>query len=263
MTTQTSFEDWPSEAVHNRVPQVTWDFWLVKLLAVTVGETAADLLSETLGLGLPLTSVIMSGFLIAALILQFSQRRYVPWIYWLSVVLISVVGTLITDNLVDNLGYSLETTTAWFSLALGATFALWYAVEKTLSIHTITTFRREVFYWLAILFTFALGTAAGDLMAEGLGLGYLQAGVAYGAVIAVIALAFFRFGMNGILAFWLAYILTRPMGASFGDLLSQPRDAGGLGFGTIGTSLLFFAAIIVTLFYMSLSKDGDEIVTEQ
>lgn len=263
MTTQTSFEDWPSEAVHNRVPQVTWDFWLVKLLAVTVGETAADLLSETLGLGLPLTSVIMSGFLIAALILQFSQRRYVPWIYWLSVVLISVVGTLITDNLVDNLGYSLETTTAWFSLALGATFALWYAVERTLSIHTIITFRREVFYWLAILFTFALGTAAGDLMAEGLGLGYLQAGVAYGAVIAVIALAFFSFGMNGILAFWLAYILTRPMGASFGDLLSQPRDAGGLGFGTIGTSLLFFAAIIVTLFYMSLSKDGDEIVTEQ
>ncbi|MGB8621363.1 MAG: hypothetical protein WCD16_00975 [Paracoccaceae bacterium] len=186
-----------------------------------------------------------------------------PWIYWLSVVLISVVGTLITDNLVDNMGYSLETTTAWFALALGATFALWYAVERTLSIHTIITFRREVFYWLAILFTFALGTAAGDLMAEGLGLGYLQAGVAYGAVIAVIALAFFSFGMNGILAFWLAYILTRPMGASFGDLLSQPRDAGGLGFGTIGTSLLFFAAIIVTLFYMSLSKDGDEIVTEQ
>ncbi|MCA8930791.1 MAG: hypothetical protein KDC18_22270, partial [Alphaproteobacteria bacterium] len=142
--------------VHNRVPKVTPDFWIVKLLAVTVGETAADFLNEALGMGLSTTSVIMSGFLIAALVMQFSQRRYVPWIYWLSVVLISVVGTLITDNLVDNLGISLEATTIAFSLALAATFALWYAAERTLSIHTIYTFRREAFYWLAILFTFAL-----------------------------------------------------------------------------------------------------------
>lgn len=246
--------------VHNRVPQVTIDFWLVKLLAVTVGETAADFLNVNLGLGLPATSVIMSGFLLAALMLQFAQNKYVPWIYWLAVVLISVVGTLITDNLVDNLGYSLQASTIGFALALAATFAAWFAFEKTLSIHTIYTFRREVFYWLAVLFTFALGTAAGDLAAEGLALGYLQAGLAYLALIGVIAVAFYRFNMNGILAFWLAYIFTRPMGASFGDLLSQPVEYGGLGFGTVITSVLFLAGIVAVIVYMQISHDGDEVV---
>jgi len=249
----------PAEtSVFNRVPQVTVDFWLVKLLAVTVGETAADFLNMNLGLGLSATSVIMSGFLIAALFLQFSQRKYVPWVYWLAVVLISVVGTLITDNLVDNLGYSLEACTIGFALALAATFGVWYAIERTLSIHSIYTARREGFYWLAILFTFALGTAAGDLLAEGLGLGYLQAGLAYCAVIAAIAVGFYVFKLNGILCFWLAYILTRPMGASFGDLFSQSVADGGLGFGTIVTSLLFLVGIAAVVIYMQFSHDGDE-----
>lgn len=244
--------------VYNRVPQVTTDFWLVKLLAVTVGETAADFLNTSLSLGLSATSVIMSGFLIAALVLQFAQRRYIPWIYWLVVVLVSVVGTLITDNLVDNLGVSLEATTIGFAIALAATFALWYAVEKTLSIHTIYTFRREAFYWLAILFTFALGTAAGDLAAEGLGLGYLQAGLLYTAVIAVIAVAYYVLRVNGILAFWLAYIFTRPMGASFGDLFSQSVHNGGLGFGTTLTSVLFLIGIVGVIGYMTRTHDGDD-----
>ncbi|WP_346900502.1 hypothetical protein [uncultured Roseibium sp.] len=247
-----------SGPIYNRVPQVTPDFWIVKLLAVTVGETAADYIAVNLGLGLSATSAIMSGFLIAALVLQFAQRKYVPWIYWLAVVLISVVGTLITDNLVDNLGYSLESTTIGFSIALAATFGLWYAVEKTLSIHSIYTFRREAFYWLAILFTFALGTAAGDLVAEGLSLGYLSAGIAYSAVIGIIALAYFVFKVNGILAFWLAYIFTRPMGASFGDLLSQARADGGLGLGTTITSLIFLALIALVVVYMTRSHDGEE-----
>ncbi len=247
-----------SRPVFNRVPQVTVDFWLIKLMAVTVGETAADFLSMNLGLGLPTTSAIMTGLLIAALVLQFAQRKYVPWTYWLAVVLISVVGTLITDNLVDNLGVSLETSTVAFAVALTATFAVWFAVEKTLSIHTIYTTRREAFYWLAILFTFALGTAAGDLVAEGLGLGYLAAGLIYAAIIAVIALAYYAGRMNGTLAFWLAYILTRPMGASFGDLLSQAPGDGGLGFGTIITSFLFLACIAGTVIYMTLTRDGVE-----
>lgn len=244
--------------VPNRVPKVTVDFWLIKLMAVTVGETAADFLSTNLGLGLPMTSMIMSGLLVAALVLQFAQKRYVPWTYWLAVVLISVVGTLITDNLVDNLGVSLEVSTAIFSVALAVTFAVWFASEGTLSIHTIYTTRREAFYWLAILFTFALGTAAGDLAAEGLGLGYLQAGLAYGAVIGVIAAAYYASKMNGILAFWLAYILTRPMGASFGDFLSQPTSNGGLGFGTVITSLIFLGSIAAIILYMTFSRDGDE-----
>lgn len=244
--------------IYNRVPQVTADFWIVKLLAVTVGETAADYINMNLGLGLSATSVIMSGFLIAALVLQFAQRKYVPWVYWLAVVLISVVGTLITDNLVDNLGVSLEATTIGFSIALAATFALWYAAERTLSIHTIYSFRREAFYWLAILFTFALGTAAGDLAAEGLGLGYLQAGIMYISVIVAVALAYYVLKINGILAFWLAYIFTRPMGASFGDLLSQPVDQGGLGLGTTLTSLIFLAGIAAVIAYMTFTQDGEE-----
>ena len=250
----------PSTPIYNRVPKVTVDFWLVKLMAVTVGETAADYLNQNLGLGLSMTSWLMSGFLIAALIFQFAQRKYVPWIYWLVVVFVSIVGTLITDNLVDNLGVSLETTTVAFSIALIATFALWYAFERTLSIHTIYTMRREAFYWLAILLTFALGTAAGDLAAESLGLGYLQAGLMYGAVICAVAIAYYGFRVNAIAAFWVAYIVTRPMGASFGDLLSQSVANGGLGFGTVITSLIFLFCIAVLVIYMMLSRDGEETV---
>jgi uncharacterized membrane-anchored protein len=249
-----------SPLIYNRVPKVTVDFWLIKLMAVTVGETAADFLNANLGLGLSTTSWVMSGLLIATIILQFAQKKYVPWIYWLAVVLISVVGTLITDNLVDNLGVSLRATTIVFSIALIGTFSVWYAFEKTLSIHTIYTTRREAFYWLAILFTFALGTAAGDLAAEGFGLGYLQAGLMCGAVICAIAIAFYGFRMNGITAFWLAYIVTRPMGASFGDLLSQSAADGGLGFGTVITSLIFLFSIGALVLYMTLSRDGEETV---
>jgi uncharacterized membrane-anchored protein len=242
----------------NRVPNVTADFWLIKLMAVTMGETAADYLAVNLGLGLTATSLIMTGILIVALILQFAQKRYVPWAYWLAVVLISVVGTLITDNLVDNFGVRLETTTIAFSVALAATFALWYASERTLSIHTIFTTKREIFYWLAILLTFSLGTAAADLVAETFDMGYLTTGLMFGGVIALIALAYYGFKLNGILAFWLAYILTRPLGASFGDLLSQPPEYGGLGFGTTFTSLIFLGCIIALVVYMTLKRASDE-----
>jgi uncharacterized membrane-anchored protein len=244
--------------IYNRVPKVTVDFWLIKLMAVTVGETAADYLNTHFGLGLPATSLIMTGLLLAALMLQFAQNKYVPWTYWVAVVLISVVGTLISDYFADDLGISLEITSAVFAVALAATFAIWYAFERTLSIHTIFTTRREIFYWLAILFTFALGTSAGDMAAEGLGLGYLSAGVGYGAIIAVIAVAYFGFRINGILAFWLAYILTRPMGASFGDLLAQPVSNGGVGFGTTNTSLAFFFCIALIIAYMTITREGLE-----
>lgn len=247
------------DSLPNRVPEVTVAFWLIKLVAVTMGETAADYLAVNLGLGLTVTSLIMTAILVIAVVLQFAQKRYVPWAYWLAVVLISIVGTLITDNLVDNLGVRLETTTIVFSVALIATFAVWYASERTLSIHTISTTRREVFYWLAILFTFSLGTSVGDLLAEQFSLGYLTTGILFGAIIAAIAVAFYRLGLNGILAFWLAYILTRPLGASFGDLLSQPVEYGGLGFGTTYTSLLFLGCIVVTVVYMSRSRSDEDV----
>jgi uncharacterized membrane-anchored protein len=237
----------------NRVPNVTVDFWLIKLMAVTMGETAADYLAVNLGLGLTATSVIMAAILAVAIAIQFSMKRYVPSAYWAAVVLISIVGTLVTDNLVDNFGVPLDVTTISFSIALFLTFLGWYALERTLSIHTIFTTRREALYWLAILYTFALGTAAGDLVAERMELGYLSTALLFAGVIAAIALANYRGGMNAILAFWLAYIVTRPLGASLGDLLSQPVEYGGLGFGTIYTSLLFLGAIVVIVTYMTLS----------
>ena len=244
--------------VYNRVPSVTIDFWFIKLMAVTMGETAADYLAVNLGFGLTATSLIMSAILIGALVLQFGQKRYVPWAYWLAVVLISIVGTLVTDNLVDNFHVSLISTTIGFSLALAATFAVWYASEKTLSIHEIFTTKREAFYWLAILFTFALGTAAGDMVAEKFGLGYLSTGVLFGMIIASLTFGYFFLGLDPILGFWLAYILTRPLGASFGDLLSQPTKFGGMGLGTIITSAIFLGAIISIVAYMSFARKAEE-----
>lgn len=238
----------------NKVPEVTIFFWLIKILCTTVGETAADFLNSNLGLGLTGTSLVMSVALIAALVYQFRQRRYLPVAYWLAVVLISVVGTLITDNLTDNLGVALEVTTAVFAVALAATFLIWHRSEQTLSIHSIDTVRREGFYWLAILFTFALGTAAGDLVSERMNLGYLKSIVLFGGLIAVVAVAFYLFNLNAVVAFWLAYILTRPLGASIGDYLSQSRDDGGLGLGTVGTSALFVALIVGFVVYLSISR---------
>jgi len=242
----------------NRVPQATWDFWLIKLMAVTMGETAADYLSVNLGLGLSRTSLLMVGVLVVALIIQFAQKRYVPWSYWLAVVLISVVGTLVTDNLVDNFGVPLAVTTVGFTLALAGTFWAWFRSERALSIHTIYTTRREAFYWLAILFTFALGTAAGDLVAEQFGLGYLATGILFGMIIASLAVGYRFLGLDPILGFWLAYIFTRPLGASFGDLLSQSQQYGGLGLGTIITSAIFLAVISLTVVYMSLMRRGQD-----
>lgn len=234
----------------NKVPEVTVLFWIVKVLSTTVGETAADYLSGNLGLGLPATTAVMSVLFVAVLIWQVSTTRYIPGVYWLTVVLVSVVGTLFSDNLVDNLGVSLYTSTAVFAVALAIAFAAWYRSEETLSIHTIVTRRREAYYWATILFTFALGTSAGDLLSEKLALGYVAAALIFGAVIALITLAHYGLKVNAVLAFWAAYVMTRPFGASIGDLLTAARKDGGLNLGTNGTSALFLVAIlgIVTWF---------------
>lgn len=250
----------------SKVPEVTIYFWIIKILCTTVGETAADFLNTHLRLGLTNTTYIMGSLLIIALFCQLRARTYFRGLYWLVVVLISVVGTQITDNLVDNLGVSLEATTIVFGVALAATFAAWYASEKTLSIHTIYTMRREAFYWLAILFTFALGTAAGDLMAESLKLGYGVSAIMFGALIAVVTIAHYavrglvaaehrRQSSNAVLAFWFAYILTRPLGASLGDYLSQSRDTGGFGLGTVVTSALFLITIAITVIYLTITRN--------
>ncbi|MCW2788293.1 MAG: hypothetical protein JWP56_596 [Aeromicrobium sp.] len=244
----------------NKVPQVTVVFWVVKILSTTVGETAADFLNDNVGLGLSATTALMALLLAAVLIVQLSATRYVPWIYWLAVVLISVVGTLFSDNLVDNLGVSLWTTTAIFAAGLVVSFLAWYRSEKTLSIHTIVTRRREAYYWLTILFTFALGTSAGDLVAEKLAVGYLPSALVFGAVIAAITAAFYGLRANAVVAFWAAYIVTRPFGASMGDFLTASTKDGGLGIGTNGTSALFLAIIVACVVWFTVrQRQGDRL----
>jgi uncharacterized membrane-anchored protein len=207
----------------SRVPEVVFSFWVIKVLATTVGETAADYLSTGLNLGLGITSYIMGGILLLALFNQFRLQRYVPVSYWIVVVLMSITGTLITDRLIDDLKFSLVNI-------------------------------RELFYWAAILFTFALGTATGDFLAEFLKLGYSLSVVIFAAAIAVITAAYYYLKMNGVLAFWLAYILTRPLGASIGDLLSQPAKNGGYGLGTVGTSIIFLSIITSLIIYLSFKQ---------
>lgn len=238
----------------NKVPEVTLYFWVIKVLCTTVGETAADYLNTTLGFGLNGTSLVMAALLAAVLVVQFRSRRYIPGLYWLAVVLVSVVGTLITDNLIDNVGISLTTTTVVFAVVLAVVFAAWFASENTLSIHTIVTTRREAFYWAAVLFTFALGTAAGDLVAEKADLGYWRSALLFAGLIALVAFAHYRLRLGAVLAFWLAYILTRPLGASLGDYLSQDSDAGGLALGTTVTSLIFLTSILALVMFLSVTR---------
>ena len=239
----------------NKVPEVTLYFWVIKIMCTTVGETAADYLNENLGFGLTNTTYVAGALLLALLVAQFRLRRYVPGVYWAVVVVISVFGTLITDNMTDHYNVPLTTSTIVFSIVLAVVFAVWYASERTLSIHTIFTTRREGFYWLAILFTFALGTAAGDLSAEKLDLGYGVSIAIFGAMIAAVAIAHFAFRMNAVLSFWLAYILTRPLGASIGDEMSQnSRKYGGLGLGTTGTGYSFLTCILLLVTYLSITR---------
>jgi uncharacterized membrane-anchored protein len=242
-----------SRTLLNKVPEVTVYFWLIKVLCTTVGETAADFLNADLGFGLTGVSVVTGILLAIVLALQMRSCAYVPGLYWATVTLVSVFGTLVTDNLTDNLGVPLELSSVVFGAALAIVFVAWYRSEGTLSIHSIVTTRRETFYWLAIFVTFALGTATGDLMAQALSLGYVVSAVIVIAVVAVIAVGW-RLGLHPVLSFWIIYVLTRPLGASLGDLLAQPTDQGGLGVGSTVTSIVFLVAIVGMVIYLSRSR---------
>lgn len=237
-----------------KVPQITFYFWIIKVLATTVGETFADFLNTKLGLGLNGTSVATFIGLALVLFFQFKGKGYKPPVYWLAIVLISIAGTLVTDNLTDNVGVSLITSSIIFSICLAAVFAVWYMKEKTLAIHSIYTPTREAFYWLTILFTFALGTATGDLFAERLALGYARSLLVFAGIIGLIAVLWQRKIINAVFGFWAVYVLTRPLGASIGDLLSQDKKAGGFGLGTTVTSLIFLTLIAITVTYLVKTK---------
>ena len=246
----------------NKVPEVTVYFWIIKILCTTVGESFADYINETLGFGLTKTTILFSVGLIIALVAQFRLNRYVPGIYWLSVVLISVVGTLLTDNLTDAHGVPLWLSSLVFAVLLATVFSIWYARERTLSIHTIVTTPREAFYWLTVLVTFALGTAVGDWTLELTGWSPGKSVMLpLGLILAV--LVAWKLGMGPVLSFWLAYILTRPLGANIGDYLASPHADGGLGLGTLGTSVLFLGTILAVVIYLTITdRDRTESVQQ-
>jgi len=236
-----------------KVPEVTVYFWIIKLLTTGMGETTSDYLVHQLD---PLIAVALGGLgLAAALVLQFSVRRYVAWIYWVAVVMVAIFGTMAADALHIGLGIPYLVSTAFFAVALAVIFVAWYAREKTLSIHSIDTRPRELFYWATVMATFALGTAAGDMTAITLGLGYFSSGVLFAVVIAVPALAYRLWGLNAILAFWFAYIVTRPLGASFADWLGRSPHLGGLGLGTGPVSLGLALVIGVFVGYLTLTHE--------
>jgi uncharacterized membrane-anchored protein len=237
----------------NKVPEVTIWFWVIKILCTTVGESFADWINMTLGVGLINTAVLFTVVFAVVLGVQMRLRRYVPFAYWLTVVVVSVTGTLYTDILTDQLGVPLWISTTVFSVLLAAVFGIWWARERTLSIHSIVSVPREAFYWLAVLVTFALGTAAGDWTLELTGWGPGKSVLLPLGLIAIITLVW-RAGANEVLTFWLAYILTRPLGANIGDWLATPSSEKGLGLGTFVTSIVFLAAILATVIYLSVSR---------
>nr|WP_308166806.1 hypothetical protein [Nocardia albiluteola] len=241
----------------SKVPEVTMWFWIIKILCTTVGESFADWINNSLGVGLVPTALIFTVVLAAVLGWQLRLDRYVPLAYWLSVVVLSVTGTLYTDILTDQLNVPLALSTSVFAVVLAVVFGIWFARERTLSIHSIVTLPRELFYWLAVLVTFALGTAVGDwtLAATGWGPGtsvLLPAGLIVAIVLG------WRLGANAVLSFWLAYILTRPLGANLGDWLASPTADHGLGLGTALTSVIFLVAILATVGYLTRTR-GDVI----
>jgi uncharacterized membrane-anchored protein len=245
-----------------KVPQVTIFFWIIKVLCTTVGETFADYLNNTLGFGLNGTTVATVVALAIALVFQFRSKTYKPVLYWLVVVLISIAGTLFTDNLTDNLNVSLFTSSIVWAIFLSATFLAWYRSEKTLSIHSIYTNKREAFYWLTILFTFALGTGVGDLVAERFDLGYGVSFFIFAGVITVVSLLWKFNVINHVFAFWAVYVVTRPLGAAVGDQMAQNDPKyGGWGLGTTNTSFIFLGAISLLVIFLVVTKK-DQIILD-
>ncbi len=233
-----------------KVPDLSAYFWIIKVLTTAMGEVLSDFLVHTIN---PYIAVVIGAVgLGIALIIQFSSRSYQPWKYWLTASMVAVFGTMAADVLHVGLGVPYIVSTIFFAMVLAVLFVVWYKNEKTLSIHSIYTTRREVFYWMTVMATFALGTATGDMTAYSLGLGYLASGILFAVAIAVPALLYFKFKVNEVAAFWAAYILTRPLGASFADWFGVPRSLGGLDFGRGWVSLVLSIAIVCLVAYISV-----------
>lgn len=239
-----------------KVPEITVFFWIIKVLTTGMGETTSDFLVHQIN---PVIAVAIAGVcFFAALVLQLLARRYIPWIYWLAVVMVAIFGTMVADAIHIVLGVPYVFSVIFFSIALAAVFIVWYASEKTLSIHSIYTLRRELFYWAAVVTTFALGTAVGDMTATTLHLGYFLSGVLFAFLFILPAVGYRLFGLNGVFAFWFAYIMTRPLGASFADWLGRPQGFGGVGVGTGRTSIILAIIIVAFVGYLSATHKDEQ-----
>ena len=236
----------------SKVPEVTAAFWVAKVLTTGMGETTSDFLAHRVS---PYLAVAVGGVgFVAALALQFRARRYAAWSYWLAVVMVSIFGTMVADFLHVVVGIPYLVSTVVFAIALVGVFWAWHATEQTLSIHSILSPRRELFYWTTVVTTFALGTATGDLTARTMHLGYFTSGLVFAGLIAVPAVAFRWWRLNGILAFWWAYVLTRPLGASFADWIGVSHARGGLAVGTGLVSLVLAAMIVALVAWLAVTK---------
>jgi len=241
-----------AKQIISKVPEITVFFWIIKILTTGMGEVTSDFLANNMN---PVIAVAIAGIsFVAVLILQFSVRKYITWIYWLTVIMVSIFGTMAADVLHVGFGIPYNASTIFFIAVLAAIFGIWYASEKTLSIHSVYTFKRELFYWATILTTFALGTAAGDMTASTMHLGYFYSGIMFAVLIAIPAVAYLIFGLNEIFTFWFAYIITRPLGASFADWVGVPKSRSGLGIGTGWVSLTLTILIILLVGYMAFTR---------
>jgi uncharacterized membrane-anchored protein len=246
----------PARYAASKVPLITAYFWIIKLLSTAMGEATSDYMVRTIN---PVIAVLFgfAGFAIA-MVLQFRAKAYNAWIYWLAVVMVAVFGTQAADVLHIKFHVPYVASTTFYAIVLAVIFILWYRTEGTLSIHSIRTPRRELFYWATVLATFALGTATGDLTAKTLNLGYLASGIWFLVAFAAVAVAHWKFGLNPILAFWIAYVLTRPVGASFADYIAFPQSVGGLGVGHGPVALVLTVVIVILVAYLAVTRKDVE-----
>ncbi|OWP61563.1 hypothetical protein CDA63_18785 [Hymenobacter amundsenii] len=235
-----------------KLPEITLLFWIMKICATTLGETAGDLLAQTLNVGYAVSSIILLGIFLVTLVGQLAAKRYIPALYWAVILATSTAGTTMSDYMDRTLGLGYATGALILVTILAVILGAWWLSEKSLSVTDVQSRRAELFYWTAILFSNTLGTALGDYLADDSGLGFAGGALLIGSLLALVVLAHYFTRISSVLLFWVAFVLTRPFGATVGDLLTKDTSQNGLGFGTIGSSLILFAVLVGLAVYTTI-----------